>query len=95
MSATDAIVAIDRLTALHSRNREAIAEFGRKLKTAVRLLTYLESNPIIEIQKTTIALGTTFKTVSDAVKRLCDAKILVQTAGEHRNRIFMKRIWIF
>jgi hypothetical protein len=48
----------------------------------------LESNPIIEIQKTTVALGTTFKTVSNAVKRLCDAKILVQTAGERRSRIF-------
>jgi Fic family protein len=87
-STTDAILTIGRLTALHNKNRNTIAEFGRGSETAVRLLAYLESNPIIKIQKTTIALGATFKTVSDAVKRLCDAKILVQTAGKRRNRIF-------
>ena len=54
----------------------------------MRVFTYLEANPIIEIQKTAAALETTFVTVSGAVKRLCDAGILVQTAGERRNRLF-------
>jgi Fic family protein len=87
-SAEDAIVTIDKLTALHEKSAAITATFGRGAKTAARLLAYLEGNPIIEIQKTADALGTTFKTVSEAVKRLCDAGILVQYTGEQRNRTF-------
>jgi Fic family protein len=87
-SAEDATVTIDKLTALHEKNSEVAASFGRGAKTATRLLAYLEANPIIEIQKTADALGTTFKTTSDAVKRLRDAGILVQNTGEQRNRTF-------
>jgi Fic family protein len=87
-SAEDAVAAIDKLTALHERNAAVIGAFGRGTKTALRLFAYLGENPIIEIQKTAKALNTTFKTVSDAVARLCRAGILVQSAGEHRNRTF-------
>ena len=87
-SAEDALAAIHRLSALHVRNAETIASFGRGAKTGLRLLTYLEENPIIEIQKTALALGATFKTTSDAVRRLRDAGILIQAAGKRRNRTF-------
>jgi Fic family protein len=87
-SAEDATVTIDAFTALHDKNIAVTTSFGRGAKTATRLLMYLESNPIIEIQKTADALGTTFKTTSDAVKRLRAAGILVQNTGEQRNRTF-------
>lgn len=87
-SAEDAIAAIDKLTALHSKNTVLIERMGRAAKTALRLFTYLEENPIIEIRKTATALGVTFKTLSESVKRLCDAGILIQSAGERRNRTF-------
>ncbi|MDR3121108.1 MAG: Fic family protein [Clostridiales bacterium] len=87
-SAEDATLTIGKLTALHDKNMAVAAAFGRSAKTAARLLTYLEGSPIIEIQKTAIALGTTFKTASEAVKRLRDAGILVQNTGNRRNRTF-------
>lgn len=87
-SAEDAVTAIDKLTALHDRNIEIIGGLGRSSKTAMRLFEYLEEHPIIDIQKTAAALGTTFKTMSNAVKRLCEKGILVQTAGINRNRTF-------
>jgi Fic family protein len=88
-SSEDATAAIDKLTALHDRNAEVIAGFGRGAKSALRLFAYIEANPIIDIQKTANALETTFKTISDAVKRLCDVGILVQNTGERRNRTFV------
>jgi Fic family protein len=87
-SAGDATATIDKLTCLHNRNIEVINGFGRAAKTALRVFAYLEANPIIDIQKTADALQTTFKTLSGAVERLVAAGILVQTAGQRRNRKF-------
>jgi Fic family protein len=86
--AEDAISVIDKLTVLHDKNFAIAQSFGRSSKTAISLLSYLEANPIIEIQKTATALGLTFRTVSASVQRLIAAGILTQTAGESRNRTF-------
>jgi Fic family protein len=93
-SALDATQTIDKLIALHERNLRTIAGFGRGAKTAIRLFAHLEQNPIIEIPKTATALGATFKATSDAVKRLSDAGILVQTAGGSRDRVFAYEAYI-
>ena len=87
-SAEDATITIDKLTALHDRNSTAISGMGRAAKTALRLFLYLEENPINDIQKTATALDTTFKTISDSVRRLCEMGILIQNSGEQRNRTF-------
>lgn len=59
---------------------------GRAAKNTLRLLDYLEANPIIEISKTAEALGLAFNTTSDAIKRLEEAGILVQSAGQQRKK---------
>jgi len=87
-SAEDAVDKIQKLSALHIKNAETIGKMGRVAKTTLRLLSYLEANPIIEIQKTAAALGIAFNTVSSAVKRLCDEGILVQSETEQRSRTF-------
>ena len=87
-SAQDAAITIDRLTALHDKNIAVISNMGRASKNALQLIGYLEANPIIEITKTAKALDMSFNTVSAAIKRLCDADILVQSSGEQRNRVF-------
>jgi len=87
-SAEDAIITIDRLVALHNKNVEIIGSMGRASKNTLRLLDYIEANPIIEISKTAEALDLAFNTTSDAIKRLEKAGILVQSAGQKRNRVF-------
>lgn len=87
-SAEDATNTIDRLTVLHDKNVAIIEGMGRGAKTAMRLFTYLESNPIIEIQKTAAALNMVFNTVSSAINRLSQAGILHQSNDASRNRIF-------
>lgn len=87
-SAKDATDTIDKLNELHDKNYAAIEKMGRSAKTAMRLFTYLETNPIIDIQKTSKDLGIAFNTISDAVKRLCDIGVLEQTSTQSRNRTF-------
>jgi Fic family protein len=87
-TAKDAAEATDKMTLLHEKNAALVADFGRGTKTALRLLHYLEENPIIDIGKTALTLGMTFATISGAVNRLLGAGILSQVAGKARNRIF-------
>ncbi len=88
-SAEDATNTIDKLTILHDKNATIIKKFGRGAKTALRIFTYLETNPIIDIQKTATALGMAFNTVSSAVIRLTQAGILAQANDASRNRTFV------
>ena len=87
-SAEDATATIDELIALHDKNAAVISGMGRAAKNAMLVFEYLEANPIIEIRKTAEALSITFNTASNAIKRLTDAGILVQTTNASRNRTF-------
>lgn len=68
-SAKDAVETIDQLTAMHDKNSAIIETLGRSAKTAGRIFTYLESNPIINITKTASFLGLSYNAVSSAVKK--------------------------
>ena len=87
-SALDATETIDKLTRLHDANAEKFASFGRASVNAGKLFSYLEANPIIEIQNTAAALCLAYNTTASAVKRLCEAGILEEVSGNQRNRLF-------
>ena len=87
-SALDASDAICAMNLLHEQNTAVIEGFGRAAATALRLLEYLEANPIIGIAQTAAALGASFNTISGAVHRLVEAGILCQSAGGRRSRTF-------
>lgn len=87
-SAKDATDTIDELIALHDKNTALISKMGRASKNTMLVFRYLESNPIIDIKKTATALNIAFNTVANAVDRLVDAGILIQTTNANRNRIF-------
>ena len=61
---------------------------GRRAKNAMRVFEYLESNPIIEIQKTVKELDIAFNSMSSIVKDLTSIGILEQTSTQSRNRTF-------
>lgn len=87
-SAREASKSIEELAELHQTNAKAISKLGRSSKNALLVFNYLESNPIIEIQKTSEALKVSFNTVSSAVARLIKMGILVQNREGKRNRTF-------
>ena len=93
-SAKDAVETIDKLTALHDNNCLKIEDLGRRAKNVMRVFEYLESNPIIDIQKTSKELDIAFNTMSSLVKDLISIGILKQTSNQSRNRTFAYREYL-
>jgi len=87
-SAKDAVETIDKLTSLHGNYCSKIKSLGRRAKNAMRVFEYLESNPIIDIQKTSKELDIAFNTMSSIVKDLMSIGVLEQTSNQSRNRTF-------
>ena len=87
-SAEDAIKTIDEIVRLHDKNYEAVKKTGRSAKTVTKVFDYLQSNPIIDIKKTSKELGLSFNAVSNAVNKLMELSILKQTENVRRNRVF-------
>lgn len=88
-STDDAIETIDKLSALHDKNAAIIAAMGRAAKNTMLVFEELEANPIIEIRKTAAAIGVTYSTAANAVKRLENAGIVQQKAESGRNRTYL------
>jgi len=87
-SSEDALMAIDKLSALREKNTRLIKGSGKVSANLLRLFTYLEENPIIEISKTAAALSSSYNSIAAAIGKLCDIGILTQSAGNRRNRVF-------
>lgn len=87
-SAEDAIVTIERLVALRDKNTALVNNMGRATKNTLRLLDYIEAYPIIDIPQTAKALGLSFNTTSDAIRRLEALGILRQSAGKQRFKLY-------
>jgi Uncharacterized conserved protein len=88
-SARDAIAAIDQLSALHNDSIEKLNDLSARQKNSVmKVFTYLESNPIIDIQKTATALALSYNTVAKAVSILENKGILQQTSKAGKAKIY-------
>jgi len=87
-STEDALNAIEKLTALREKNIDLIKKSGRASTNQLRLLNYLEENPIIETSKTSTALSLSYNAISQAIVKLCDMGILAKSSGNLRNRVF-------
>ena len=87
-AATDAIDTIDKLIELHDRTAQIVNTFGKAKTSALKLMTYLEENPIIEISKTAQALNMAYNTVSRAVNLLIDSDILVCSDKIGKTKIY-------
>lgn len=88
IGAKDALQTIDALMALQARAQSFTDGLGKAGKNVGRVLTYLESHPIIAIAKTAEDLNLSYNTVAKAVDRLIDAGFLQPRGRGKRNRIF-------
>ena len=87
-SAQDAIESIDRLTELHEKNTKIIQENITRSKSVLRIFNYLENTPIIDIKKTAVEIELAYNTVSNAVKKLEELRIIKQVGEARRSRTF-------
>ena len=88
-SANDAIQTIDKLTTLHNKSLALFDDLSKRLKTNVlKVFNYIESNPIIDIQKTADSLEMSYNTASKMISLLVEKGILQQTDKSGKARIF-------
>ena len=88
-SAGDAIQTIDALTVLHNQSVAKLGAFSKRQQTnLLKLFAYIETNPIIDVQKTAAALGLSYNTVSKMVTILVDEGILLQTDKAGKAKIY-------
>lgn len=88
-SAGDAIQTIDALTALHNQSVAKLGAFSKRQQTnLLKLFAYIETNPIIDVQKTAAALGLSYNTVSKMVTILVEEGILRQTDKAGKAKIY-------
>ena len=87
-AAEDATETIDKLIELHDRTEKIINSFGKTKKSVLKLLTYLEENPIIEIGKTAEALNIAYNTAARAVNLMAENNILVQSGKAGKTKIY-------
>ena len=88
-SAGDAIQTIDALTALHNQSVAKLGAFSKRQQTnLLKLFAYIETNPIIDVQKTAAAFGLSYNTVSKMVTILVDEGILLQTDKAGKAKIY-------
>ena len=88
-SAEDAIHTIDLLTALHDKSTKLFDTLTKRQRTSVlKVFSYLESNPIIDIQKPAATLDMSYNTVAKVVSILVDYGILKQTDKFGKAKIY-------
>lgn len=87
-SAEDSISSIDLLVELHDKNYASVQEIDTRTKSVSRIFDYLESTPIIDIQKTSEELKLAYNTVSSAVKKLEKLGILSKVSDNKRFKYF-------
>lgn len=88
-SAQDAISTINQLSLLHDSNLAKLGSISSRQRITVdKLFYYIESNPIIDISKTSLALGLSYNTVSNAVNILEEKGILHKTDKTGKTTIY-------
>jgi len=89
-SAADAIDIIDQLYALRGKNIVKLKENTNKkqLTTLIKLFSYIEAYPIIEVKKTAEVLGVSYNAAARAVGVLMEKGILEQREQDGKTRIY-------
>lgn len=87
-AAKDSLDTIHQLNDLHNTNINKLPKSNRSKDMLRLVFDYLEQTPIIDIKKTAIAIDASYNTVSNAIKKLIDLDIVVETTNAARNRVF-------
>ena len=86
-----AVLAVDimwHLASLMRTRRDRLLRHKKTIMAAMRLEQLLPYRPIVTVAGVARMLVTTKPTANDAIETLCDLKILTETTGRRRNRVF-------
>ena len=87
-TATQAMETAHRLLALFEQDRASILKLGSGAPSALALHEFLKRRPITSIGKAAKALDLSFPTVATVLKNLEKLRLVKETSGQARNRMF-------
>ncbi len=87
-AADDAVATAQRLFAILNKDRRSLLAQPRVTIPAIRLLDQLPTQPIVTLPKAMALLQTTKPTASKAIEALRKVKILRETTGRQRDRVY-------
>ncbi len=91
----EAVLTAQKITILREKNIKEVASFGRNADTALILLNYLFSHPIIDAKGVAKATGLASKTtVQELIDKFIRANILLEMTGKVRNRRYIYKDYI-
>jgi len=83
------ILTFKNIIRLRDEVEDKLISLGKRQALAKRLIQYLYSQPITDVNTISEALTITFSTASRLVDNLLESGILVESTGNKRNRIFI------
>lgn len=87
-AADDGVTTAQRLFALLNKDRQRLLKASGATVPAIRLFDALSGQPVVTLAGVMKALKTTKPTASKAISTLLDAKILKETTGKQRDRVY-------
>jgi Fic family protein len=72
-----------------SIEKEKLRHFGKRLKSGHELLEFLFEKPIVNVKDVQAITGLSSKAANDLIQLFVEQKILVETTGYQRNRVFV------
>ncbi len=87
-AAKDSFKTIEQLSALHEKNIALLPKTNRKADNIRILFNYIEKYPIIDIKHTSKQLNVSYNTISSAIRKLQELRILNETTNSARNKVF-------
>lgn len=88
VAADDGVTTAQRLFALLNKDRQRLLRTSGATVPAIRLFDLLPERPIVTLAGAMKTLRTTKPTASKAITALLDAKILKETTGKQRDRVY-------
>ncbi len=87
-AANDGVSVAQKLFALISKDRQKFLAHDGATIPAIRLLDQLPNHPIVTLAKAVELLRTTKPTASKAITALTEARVLRETTGKQRDRVY-------
>jgi Fic family protein len=87
-AADDGVITVRRLFALLNKDRERLLGASGATVPAIRILDALPDHPIVTVARVMKLLKATKPTAAKVIRLLCETKILHETTGKQRDRVY-------
>jgi Fic family protein len=93
-TAEQAVKTAQRITNLFADDRSRIEKMGQAAGNALRVHSYLQKKPVLEIPRASAEIGISQPTVTSALKRLEEIGVVKEITGKARDRIYVYKEYL-